>query len=357
MPIRKLRPKYESDYMSRIMDTRLERLEDDLTALYANSTYEVLEKYTKWIDKYRKQDDLMQAKIESGEISEEEWLEWRRRRLLNSKIYKDTIKSLTDVLVNTDIAAMAAVSGELPLVIAESYNFIQSLGFDAADQAGMSIGTFQIYNADSVQKILKDNPDILPSVDVPEDIKWNRDHINREITQGIITGDSIPDIEKRLMRVTNMDEDSAKRNARTAMTGAENLGRNESFHYIKGKGIPCKLQWSATHDGRTREDHIRLDGTYQDDNGVFGADFLENPLRYPADPRGDGSEIYNCRCRASIKLDGVDHSQDGKKYEEFMEEQYPDDWEIVKKQRAEKEEQYQKNKKKYEEKRKRKGQK
>lgn len=335
MPIRK-KQQYNSDYMSRMMDSRLERLEDNLTSLYANATNEVLSDYTDWIAKYEKRDEAMRIKVEDGEITEEEYLDWRRRTLLKGEQYKKTVQSLTSILVNTDVAAMAMVNDDLPSVIAESYNFIQSLGFTMADEAGLSVGTFQIYNAESVQAIIRDNPDILPVVNLPEDEKWNKDRINREITQGIVQGDSIPNIADRLQRITDMDKNAAVRNARTAMTGAENLGRNESFHNLKDNGIPCKLQWSATHDARTRDTHIMLDGTYQDDDGYFGADFLAHPLRYPADKAGDASEIYNCRCRASLRLKGIDHSQDNKAYEKFMKEQYPDDWNVVKEQRQSK---------------------
>ena len=355
MPIRKPSKKYNSDYMSRKCDEQLEQLEDRLTALYANATNDVLSEYTDWISQYEKQDAEMRKKLDAGLIDEDEYSAWRQNKMLNNQRYKETVKSLTDVLVNTDVAAMAMVNDELPLVIAESYNFVQSLGFAAADEAGLSVGTFQVYNARSVQEIIKKNPDLLPVVDVPEDKKWNKERINREITQGIVKGDSIPKIANRLQGVTNMDQNAAIRNARTAMTGAENLGRNESYHELKEKGIPAKFQWSATHDDRTRDTHILLDGTYQDDNGYFGEGIIDTPIQYPGDPAGDPEEVYNCRCRASLRLQGVDHSQDGDLYEKFMKENYPEDWSKVKEQREAKEQAYQENKEKAEEKRKQDG--
>ena len=118
--------------------------------------------------------------------------------------------------------------------------------------------------------------------------------------------------------------------SRTAMTAAENLGRNEGFNDIKSKGIPASLQWSSTHDARTRDTHILLDGTFQDEDGYFGEGIIDTPLKYPGDPAGDPEEIYNCRCRASLRLQGVDHSQDEKLYANFMKENYPEDWKEVK---------------------------
>lgn len=124
-----------------------------------------------------------------------------------------------------------------------------------------------------------------------------------------------------------MDANAAIRNARTAMTSAENLGRSESADDLKDNGIPIEEVWSCTYDNRTRDSHVELDGTVRDEDGYFGADFLATPLRYPADPLGDPEEIYNCRCRMNIVLVGIQHKdndssyrQDAENYRKFMEE-------------------------------------
>lgn len=330
MPIRKASSNYNSDYMSRKCDKQLEQLEERLTALYANATNDVMSDYEKWMSRYEQNYTKKVQQLESGEITEKDFKDWVDRRMIDDKLYNQTISSMTDVLVNTDVAAMSMVNGELPLVIAESYNFVQSLGFAAADAAGLSVGTFQIYNAQTVQSLIKDNPDILKYVNKDADYRWNKDRVNNAITHSILNGDSIKKTAQRLQAVTNMDENAAKRNARTAMTAAENLGRNEGYHELKEKGIPSRFQWSATHDNRTRDTHILLDGTYQDDDGLFGVGIIDTPIEFPGDPAGDPEEIYNCRCRASLRLEGVDHSQDGDLYEKFMKENYPDDWNAIK---------------------------
>ena len=229
---------------------------------------------------------------------------------------------------------MAIIAGNLPFVIAESFNFFESLGFAAADAAGLSVGTFEVYNVDSVKKILKDNPDLLPHVDFAKDTIWNKDKINKTITQSIIQGDDMETVAKKLQQVTNMDEQAAIRNARTAMTSAENIGRSEAYETIKKKGVPCKFQWSAVKDARTRDTHLLLDGTYRNDKtGVFGEGIISPPyLRFPADPIGRPEEIYNCRCRAGIVFEAtvIDHSNDDELYNKFMQEKHPDDWAAMK---------------------------
>lgn len=323
------RLKYNSDYMSDKMDSYMEQIEDKLSALYADAAKEMQEKLTDFMDGYEKQRASMEAKVEAGKMTEEEYSQWCNRHIVQSEKYKSTIDSLSTMAVNTDLAAMAMVNNAMPLVVAQSYNFTESLGFEAANKAGLTQGTFQIYNERSVQKLIKDNPNLLKEVDMDADKKWNIEKMNREITQGIIQGEPIEKIADRLQRVTDMDRNAAVRNARTMMTGAENMGRAEAADDLKAQGIPMDEVWSATYDNRTRESHLELDGTVRDANGLFGVGIINKPLRYPADPEGDPEEIYNCRCRLSLQLKGIDHSNDRELYEQFMKTQYPESYERI----------------------------
>lgn len=323
---------YKSDWMSRKMDKQLELLEDKLTTIYANASYEVNAEFAAFAKTYAAKDAAMIAKLEAGEITKAEYALWAQKAILQTDLYKATVDSLTGLLLNADIAALAAINNELPFVIAQSYDFVQSLGFAAANEAGLSVGTFQIYNADSVQFLIRGNPELFPkpSVDIPVDKAWNKQKINAQITTSIMRGDSIDKVAAGLQKVTDMDKNAAVRNARTAMTAAENAGRTEAARVLQEKGVPVIEEWACTHDNRTRDTHIMLDGERRDENGVFGASFLATPLRFPADPLGDPEEVYNCRCRLNVVLAGIDHTQDGALYEQFMAENYPENYEVMK---------------------------
>ncbi len=334
MPIRR-RNNNDPDWMARMQDEELKSLEKRISALYDEANTELTAEFNRFYESFQEEQEIRLGMVESGEITEDDYQTWCRNQIFRSNQYQATLRSLTDVLVNSDVAAMALVNEQLPLTLAESYDFVSSLGFEAADQAGISMGTFQIYNADSVQAIIRDNPDLLPVVDLPEDELWNRNHINNQITQAIIRGDTIPQIARRLQNVAQMDNNAAIRNARTSMTAAENLGRSESSRRLRENGIPVEEIWSATHDSRTRDTHLLLDGTKRDEKtGKFGVGIIEEPyLRFPADPEGQAKEIYNCRCRLNVQIEGIDHSKDDELYEQFMREQHPEDWEAIQKRR------------------------
>lgn len=319
-----------SDWMSRKQDEQTEQLEERLTALYANAENEIRAKWDDFMSGFEKEDTARRKLVESGSMPEDEYTAWRKTQILKSNQYSKAVESMSNMLVETDTAAMATVNEELPQVVAESYDFVQGLGFQAAEEAGLTSGTFQIYNARTVQALIKDNPDLMPkpAVDIPEDQRWSKERINREITQGIVQGESIPKIANRLSRVTTMDRNAAVRNARTAMTGAENLGRYQSAQDLRENGIPIEEVWMATPDDRTRESHRLLDGTTRDESGYFGVGIIDTPLRFAGDPLGAPEEVYNCRCRTGIVLQGIDHSQDGDLYAEFM-RQFEDGKEMI----------------------------
>lgn len=320
--------KDNSDSMSRKQDEELEQLEERLTALYANAANEINSKLTDFMDAYKKQDEKKQAEVEAGTLTPEEYSTWRRTQMLNNSRYTAAVESMTNTLVNTDAAAMAAVKGQMPRVVAQSYDFVSALGSISAEKQGITKATVQIYNARTIQELEKKKPDLFPKprVNIDEDKKWNKDRIRREMTQGILQGEPIGKIADRLQRVSTMDRNAAVRNARTAFTSAENLGRSEAAEDLKAQGIPVEEVWSATYDKRTRDTHLMMDGTTRDASGFFGVGIITTPLRYPGDPDGDPEEVYNCRCRLNIQLPGIDHSKDDELYEKFMKDNHPDDW-------------------------------
>ena len=328
MPIR--RPNND-DFMARRMDKRLSEMEASISNIYGEASEEATNKLQKYLERFEERDAVMYARYVEEEITEEEWLRWRANHILRTQRYEAVIDSITDVLVNADISAMALIDGNLPYVIAQSFNFSQFVGNIIAEDTGLNVASFQIYNTRSVQALIRDNPQLLPVVDIPRDRQWNRTHINTAVTQGIIQGDSMDRIASRLQTVVNMDDNAAIRNARTSVTAAENMGRNESYNFIRSQGIDMVKEWSATHDSRTRDTHLLLDGTRPNEEGYFGegilnADYL---MQYPADPNGEPQERYNCRCRLNIVPPEYSRQVNEDNYRTWMRDNYPEDYEQI----------------------------
>lgn len=163
-------------------------------------------------------------------------------------------------------------------------------------------------------------------MDAAKGVAWNRKLVSSQLTQGVLLGESIPKIARRVQRVTGSNYAAAVRTARTtvtgAVTGAECAGRMRGYQRTKEMNIKLQKEWLATLDNRTRHSHRQLDG--QKIPNEEGATF-DNGCRYSSDPQGRYDEICNCRCTLVAAIEGVDTSDaerwsrlpDGMTYEEW----------------------------------------
>ena len=154
--------------------------------------------------------------------------------------------------------------------------------------------SFNLYNENSVDRLQDENPDILPdyTVDESADLAYNKEQINSAIESAIIQGKSIDGIADDLQdRLKSINESSAVKTARTAMTNAQAAGTLESFYEAQELGIEIQKEWLCTQDDRTRPSHLEIDGERRDLDEEFS-----NGLQYPGDSSGEPGEVYNCRC-------------------------------------------------------------
>ena len=131
------------------------------------------------------------------------------------------------------------------------------------------------------------------------------------MTQGIIQGDSIPKLARRLAtNVCDGDYKAAVRNARTMATGAENGGRYDAYRRARDMGIDLTIEWAATLDNRTRHAHRLMHGQQTTVDEPFHTPDGYT-IYYPADCTGRSdapqNEIYNCRCSLLAWVEGFEH--------------------------------------------------
>lgn len=279
-------------------DSVISELEKKIQKEYKQANDEVQQKVDDYFARFAKKDQKKQAQLKAGYITQEEYNDWRYGQVCVGERWKELKQNLAEDYVNANQIARSMVADRQADVYAMNHNFATY----QVEHDSLMDTSYTLYNRRTVQNLVKDNPRLLPylSKDSPTakklsermDLIWNRQKINSAITQGVLQGESIPQISKRLEKVTNMNHSAAVRNARTMMTSCENKGRQDAYDSLREKGIDLAEKWIATLDGRTRHSHRHLHGTYKDPKtGEY-----ENGLRYPADPMGEPEEIYNCRC-------------------------------------------------------------
>ena len=279
-------------------DLKLEEMEKRLSAIYSRADKEITKKYNDLLQKISIQDRKKRELVEVGKLSEDEYKKWRKKKLLYEKQAKERANEIAAELSRVNEMAMAYVNGELPEIYGLNYNAIEKT---IEEIGGYS---FTLVDADTVRNLALSDETLLPYkyIDGNKDIRWNTKKVNAEILQGILQGESIPDIAKRLSNVTEMNKTAAIRNARTSVTSAECKGRQDSYIRATNDGIILKREWIATNDGRTRHSHRLLDGQIAEVDKPFKSELGD--IMYPGDPEADPSNVYNCRCTIAAKVMG-----------------------------------------------------
>lgn len=279
-------------------DLKLEEMEKRLSAIYSRAEKEIQQTADEYFSKFAKQDEDKRKLLEQGKITEEEYTKWRKGKVMYGKRFTEMKEQCAQQLLNVNKTAIAYINGELPEVYALNYNALES----AVDGAGGY--SFTLVDADTVRNLAVTDTSLLPykEIDPAKDIPWNMKKINAETLQGILQGESMDKIAKRLRNVQEMNKTQAIRSARTIVTGAENKGRQDSYKRAEKDGIVIKREWIATNDSRTRHWHAELDGIEVDIDEPWENEF--GKIMFPGDPSADPANTYNCRCSMSAHVIG-----------------------------------------------------
>ncbi len=295
-----------ADYGHKLTDKLLEQTEKEIHVIYDKAAKEAQKKADKYFDRFKQQDADMRKLLEDKQITETEYKTWRNSKMIGGSRYKSMAEGLSRDMTNANKLAASVINGHLPDVYATNFNW----GTYKIEQDARVDTNFMIYDRQTVERLIRDNPELLPMkarIKIPEDMRWNKKHINGAITQGILLGENIPDISKRLAAVTDMNRSSAIRNARTMTTSAESGGRIDSYKRAENMGIKLTQEWIATKDGRTRHEHAMLDGQERKVGEAFEVEGYK--IMFPGDPEAEPFLTYNCRCTLVSNFKGFDHKK------------------------------------------------
>lgn len=280
-------------------DAAVEAWKEDVAETYRQAQRDAQEALSRFLARFEEQDAKRRAKVEAGEMSREDWLAWRKGRMLTGQRLSSTLDQVAQAYSHANEVAVAALAGRLPEVYAENASFA---AFQTCEASGLDLA-FSLVDAPTVQHMLTAGEALfhVPALDVAKDVAWNRRLMASQLTQGVLLGESIPKMARRVQSVTGSNMATATRTARTAVTGAENAGRVSSYERAKGMGIKLKQEWVAALDNRTRHSHRQLDGEKAEVGGTFS-----NGCRFPGDPQGRYAEICNCRCTLVAAVEGFE---------------------------------------------------
>ena len=298
-----------SDLGHKLTDKELAKLERRIAKLYHEAGKELQATIDVYFEQFKKRDEEMKALIgtvQNGkEWTEQDYKRWRLNQIGRGERYQAMRDKVAHRVTDANAVAVSYTNDATPGIYSLNRNYAVYTIENVAGNVG-----FDLWDEQTVKRLAVEQPDLMPYYPPKRalkrgiDLAYGKKQITASVTSSILQGKSIKHMADDLQkRITTMSRDSAIRTARTAVTGAQNAGRMDSYAAAEKMGIKLKKEWLATLDARTRHSHAMLDGEQVAQDKKFS-----NGCRFPGDPQGPPWEIYNCRCTLIAAVEGVDTS-------------------------------------------------
>lgn len=289
-------------------DEQLKGLESRISAEYKKAAEELQEKIDAYFERFKERDAEQLQLLQHGKITRQQYTQWRLAQIGRGKRFEALRDRVADRMTKANEIAAVYINETVPGVYVLNRNYAAYEIERVYGDAG-----FELIDEQTIRRILVERPDLMPyyppkrAVKRGIDLKWGKQQITAQITSGILQGESIKHLTDRLQtNIPNMNRTSAIRAARTAVTGAQNAGRLDSYFRAEEMGIKLKKRWLSTLDNRTRHAHALLDGQTQPNDKPFHS--ILGDIMFPGDPSATPANIYNCRCTLIAEVEGVDMS-------------------------------------------------
>lgn len=301
------------DLAHRLTDKELAALEKRIAAEYKKAADELTDKINAYFERFKGRDaaqkKLIGTIVNGREYTEQDYKQWRMAQIGRGKRFEALRDRVAERMTKANEVAAAYINDTTPGLYSLNRNYA---AYTIEQQVGADVG-FYLWDEQTVKRLIVEQPDLMPyyppkrAVKRGIDLAWGKRQITAQVTSGILQGESIKHLADRLQtNIPNMNRNSAIRAARTAVTGAQNAGRIDSYFRAEEMGIRLKKRWLSTLDGRTRHAHQLLDGQVQPNEKPFQS--ILGDIMFPGDPNAAPSNVYNCRCTLIAEVEGVDMS-------------------------------------------------
>lgn len=300
-----------------LTEEKIKEIEKELQQEYTRAAKEIKKKLDDYMRRFKIKDEKWQQWVEDGKKTQEDYEQWRIGQLAVGERWEKMKDTIADDLMHTNEIAGRIAEGRMPEIFSTNANY----AIYQAEHGGQIDTGLTLYNRDAVNRIVRDRPQLfLPpgralSKRIEEGTvkRWEKGKIQSEMLQGIMQGESIPNIARRIAEKTSGSEfKAAVRNARTMSTNAQNAGRYDAYNRLTSRGVELTLEWAATLDNRTRHSHRMMHGQRRDVGEPFEVDGVK--IMYPAQT-GEFMAVssvpqemlWNCRCTILAYVKGFEH--------------------------------------------------
>ena len=264
------------------LDVRLQRYESTVRHNYREALVGIRNEIAKLYDNY----------AVNGVLTHAEMSKYHRMVNLN--------KDLTEILGPSARANKSLVDKMAKVEYEEGfYRFAWTMD----QESGVAL-RWGLLNPDTVRAAVA-NP--LREIAVGRLRADGRARIRTAVTQGLIRGESFPNMMKGIRTAINGNANDAMRIVRTEGQRAQVLGQQATYDKARDLGVEVTDIWDATLDSRTRTEHGVLDNVPAETDSE-GNTYWNTAVGRVAGPTQSGVASFdiNCRCRVTGGIEGYE---------------------------------------------------
>lgn len=237
-----------------------------------------------------------------------------------TKAYQEMKKEMTDILSKIEVNPEMSLAQKMALMT--KYDRLNTLSTQLANTAynantmaqkminNEMVNVYDInYNGDAerlgfglidhtaIKKVLKQEENPFNMISSLRDKEGIRNQMKGQLLSGLLKGESMQKIARRLKDVSEKSLKDSIRIARTETTRVQNSAKMDIGKEGQRLGFEMWKRWVATTDGRVREDHLAMNGVEVPQDSPF---IMPNGdrLMFPGDISLGASpeSVINCRC-------------------------------------------------------------
>ena len=297
------------DLGHRLTDKELAKLEKRISSIYGEAAKELQKTIDDYFKLFEKRDaemkDLIGTAVNGREWTEKDYKQWRLAQIGRGKRFEALRDQIAERMTRANETAVAYVNDATPGI----YSLNRNYAAYTIEQVAGDVG-FTLWDEQTVKRLIVEHPDLMPyypakrAVSRGIDLAYGKKQITASVNSSILQGKTIKGMADDLQtRIPTMNRNSAIRTARTAVTNAQNAGRQDSYVAAEKMGIEMEREWVCALDARTRPEHAEADGQVVGVDEPFAVG--GEKLMYPGDRSGSGWNVYNCRCTVIARVKNV----------------------------------------------------
>lgn len=184
-----------ADYAHKLTDEQLAELEKRIAKIYEDAADELADTVKAYFEQFEKRDATMKEKLDEGEITEQQYKQWRLAQMGRGKRFTALRDKVAERYTDSNATAVAYVNDATPGIYSLNRNYSAYKIEQVSDSAD-----FTLWDEQTVRRLAVEQPDLMPYYPPQRvlqrgiDLKYGKQQITASVTSSILQGKSIPKI-------------------------------------------------------------------------------------------------------------------------------------------------------------------